>query len=472
MANERNIGKITINGTSLPIVGSPYIGTNGNWWVWDTNLQIYEDSGYSAVTNGNQGVQGVGIHPSDVEVITAGQDAGKIQFTLYDPATNTQQYIKTTNSVQGVGIGSVSIADRRLHITFIDPKTGVEPVGIPLPFTTSTTVIPKVDRGDTSVPASDRDDRQFTLEVGGTTYTSPILQGIGVDASTDAVINNDGTLTIPLFNPGDTTWHGDITTDKTIQGVGVSNVEISNRQFVFTLTNPITSGTSTITVDDNVIPVFSWGEAGTANEYKLKVNVADTDVWSPSLKGIQGDQGVSITGVSVDTESVNPGTLTVTVYDPSTGHSHDITATGRVWGPQGYQGKGISGISITSDNRITLTIHDPSDGSDTTITSPDTITAVGTGIQMSTTDATTVQSAITTNKTAIGTLSNLSTSAKTDLVSAINELYATSPIHVATAAPTSSATDVQKRKLWVNTSTGISYIWTGNAWLALGAVWK
>ena len=598
----KNVGKITINGTSLPLMGSPYIGTNGNWWVWNTDTQQYQDSGYSAVTTGRQGIQGVGISPSNINVIETGDDAGKLEFTLYDPATATTQTIKTTHSVQGVGISGVSVNNnRQLQITFINPITG-EPPSTPSTFTTANTVIPAVTAGapntqtltaveefvgdgETTVFTLNRharglvsvtvdgtevvgatlgdytiflepapedgaeirveytyiDDRQFTVDVGGTVYTSPILQGVGIDNSIAPNIGNDGKLTLHLINPFDGV-PSTITTDKTIQGVGVTNVVINNRKFVFTLTNPITQGTESITVQDDVVPEFTWVSKdknsvnrfignGTTTVYSLSfvpksnsvsvtidgtvvdnyivsndvvtfsdapasgteiiisyvytdtsylnTNIAGTDIESASLRGPQGYQGALITAVHVDTESVDPGELTVTVYDPTNGTSSNLVASGRVWGPQGYQGKGISAVSVTSDNKIVLTIHDPATGGDTTVTSADTITAVGTGIKMSTTDDTTVQSAISTNAdnistnaSHIGTLSNLSTSAKTDIVSAINELYATSPIHIASAAPTTSATDVQKRKLWVNTSTGISYIWTGSAWMALGAVWK
>lgn len=41
MADSNFVGRITMNGVNIPLATSPYIGTNGNWWIWDVNQQQF-----------------------------------------------------------------------------------------------------------------------------------------------------------------------------------------------------------------------------------------------------------------------------------------------------------------------------------------------------------------------------------------------------------------------------------------------
>src|SRR5574344_1178445 len=184
--SNQPIGQIVINENKIPIADAPYIGTNGNWIIWDSINQKYVDSGYQALLKGEQGTQGIGIKTDTaVTYITSGADLGKLEFTLYDPSTGTTSKVKTSNSVKGDkgdkgdtgstgnGIASVTVtADSRLLITYTNG-------------TSVTTGSVKGDTGErgvqgysvTSAAVDSSNNLTFTLSSGSTISAGKIAAG-------------------------------------------------------------------------------------------------------------------------------------------------------------------------------------------------------------------------------------------------------------------------------------------------------
>lgn len=86
------------------------------------------------------------------------------------------------------------------------------------------------------------------------------------------------------------------------------------------------------------------------------------------------------------------------------------------------------------------------------------VTLTGDNINLSSSDTTKISTKISSLQTSVDNLSTNLTSYQVFTLSA--------------TTPTNDATPEQKKKLWINTSTGVPYVWNGTAWLALGAVWK
>lgn len=452
MADINPIGRITLNGDVVPLTTSTYIGTNGNFWQWDANLQKYVDTGEKASLRGNQGPQGVGLKNTSPVV----DSNGKLVFTLIDPsADGVESTITTDTSVQGVGIDNiVEVVDptdtnyRKLQINLIDPKNG----NITEKFTTNTIV-----------PLPEWDDDILSIEVGGNTFTSPHLQGVGIKTTGTSTIDNTGRLVLSLINP----MNGEsssVTSDKSVQGIGIGQITVDAQgRLVIPFIDPRT-GTApafpTTVTTPNVVPTASWNDTN----HTLTITVGGQNYTSGSLQGDIGNTGPQgYQGIYVSSGEVSPeGELTFHLTDPSGQTTPaDIEVEGRFTGPQGTL---ITGIEVTDNYELKFTLVDPSTGDISTYTtseaiqptSVNTIEPVGNNVT------------ITGNDIAVSATNSETISHKLDNMASVF-VKSTSP-----TAEGVTPTEAEKLGLWVDRTTGISYVYDAQNthWIALGAVWK
>lgn len=451
MPNTDPVGRLTLNGTVIPLTTSTYIGVNGNYWVWDADLQKYVDSGYLASIRGHQGPQGMGIKHTAPVV----DENGHLIFTLVDPAADGQESTITTNtSVQGVGIQSVvDIVDpsdtnyRKLQINLVDPKNG----NVTSQWTHNTVI-----------PLTSWDSDVLSIEVGGNTTESPHLQGVGINKVGSSRINDDGKLVLKLLDPKDGT-ETDLTSDKSVQGIGIGQISINeNGQMVIPFIDPRTgaapSSPTTVTTE-RIIPIFIWDD----ENHTLTINVGGQLYESESLQGDQGIQGIQgFQGIYVSSGEVSSiGELTFHLTDPSGQTTPaDIEVEGRFTGPQGTL---ITGITVNNDYTITFELLDPSTGDVSSFTTEEQIqpTSVN-GVEPDGNDVT-----LTGDDIKIDADSDMSIAEKIANMASVVVKDTAPDASGATPTPT------EKLGLWVDRTTKLAYVHDADFdnWICLNAVW-
>ena len=285
MSISQPISTLTINNEDIALAKSPYIGNDGYWYVFNEGSQKYVKSSSKAAIQGLQGYQGIGIKSDeDVTVISeSGADHGKLQFTLYNPATTSTVVVKTNNSVQGPqGSGITSIAEitsgsdaGKLKITYGDPISGSSTI-----FLTS-----KIAAGFGTPTAS-----VSTLSAGSNATVSVSSSG----TNTEKVFSFD--FGIPKGDKG----------DQGPQGNMITGASMSGNQIVFTLTDPVTSSSSTITASGEIPPItvnnVSADSSGNIAITGYDIPATDDDPVSLGVKllNIENSYVSSINGITGD----------------------------------------------------------------------------------------------------------------------------------------------------------------------------
>lgn len=235
MSISQPISTLTINNKEVALAKSPYIGSDGFWYVFDEGNQAYKRSTSKAAITGAPGPQGKGIK-SDVPVEfisdTESEDYGKLRFTLYDPVNPAKTIsVMTNNSVKGEqGYQGTSI-------TNIEEITEGEHSG-ELKITTTN-------------PASGSAKDYY--------YTGRIAAGFGTLTAT--VDNNVGTPSVSVSASGSDmakNFSFEFHNLKGVQGYQgnmITDIDVSNNHIVFTLNDPATGSSSTITTSGEVAPV-------------------------------------------------------------------------------------------------------------------------------------------------------------------------------------------------------------------------
>lgn len=150
---------------------SPIIGTNGNWWTWNTTTESYVDTGTRA--QGVQGEPGAGVASGgvtgDVLVKASGVDYNT-GWTATPPQMGAIAHINTGNTADKYyNAGDYLVYNGVLYIT--------------------TTAIPTGDSLDGKISAVNVGDRLYTAEHRYKAQTVSIGEQIASDSQITAVFN-------------------------------------------------------------------------------------------------------------------------------------------------------------------------------------------------------------------------------------------------------------------------------------------
>ena len=279
MSISQPISTLTINNEDIALAKAPYISQDGFWCVFDEGTQEYKKSSSKAAIKGNQGFQGIGIKSDkDVSVLSEGSDKGKLQFTLYNPAATDDSrrisYVKTSNSVQGVGISNiVEITDPedsnygKLEITTTDPTSG-----------------------DTETYLTSR------IAAGFGEPTATIDNNVGIPSVSVSAsgLNTEKVFSFEFHNLKGEQGAQGIQGVQGYQGNMITDIDVVNNEVQFTLHDPKTGNDSTITAGE-ISPVTVNGVSPSGGN--ITITGEDIEVSSNNHKKISQ----LVTGVSTVT---------------------------------------------------------------------------------------------------------------------------------------------------------------------------
>lgn len=204
----------------------PYIGDNGNWWVWNTETGQFEDSGVDA---------SISVRIADITMLDYGDDPYVTNTgTATDPIFHL--FLPKAAGVSSVTKTSTSGLVDTYTITFEDGSTGT--------FTVTNGESGHVIYNGSGTAMAQRPKLKF----GG---------GLKVTDDTDTTVVTDGVWTTPVTClTGDTTvtiTDANITTGSTVipysetssgKPVGYSSIAVTTGQAVITFSSALTEGAS------------------------------------------------------------------------------------------------------------------------------------------------------------------------------------------------------------------------------------